>query len=252
MQTVVLQSYRTTAVPGWMNGCTNSVSEWALGQGWEYRFQGDHLFDLVPETIRTKFAQQRPLLADIARLQWARQVFDQEPEVERILWLDADVLMFAPEHLVIPSDPDFAVGRQVWVQPDAADKLRVFRQVHNAVLAIQRTSPTLDFLIKTMTKLAERHKGPAAPQLLGPKLLTALHNIVGFAVIEGVGMASPRVLADIANGGGPAYDLLVQKSPAALGALNLCSSYSGQTVDGVPCDAALYDKALEALQTFNL
>lgn len=246
MQTTVLQSFRQTDVPAWMTTCMASVAAWAESQGWAYRFRGDDLFDLVPDDIRQKYSAQRPLLADIARLKWARQIFDQDLSVERVIWLDADVLLFTPENIILP-DADFAVGRQVWVQPDAKDKLRVYRQVHNAILAIHRASPALDFLIQTAADLATRHHGPASPQLLGPKLLTALHNIVGFGVIEGVGMASPRVLADISMGSGPAYDLLRQQSPGPLGALNLCASYQGQTVDGVACTDALFSSVIKAL-----
>lgn len=229
-----------------MATCRRSVEGWAKDQGWDYRFRGDDLFDLVPNDIRQAFSAQRPLLADIARLKWAREVFDQDPRAERVIWLDADVLLFAPQDVVLP-DADFAVGRQVWIQPDTKDKLRVYRQVHNAVLAIKRTTPTLDFLIQTATDLATRHDGPASPQLLGPKLLTALHNIVGFGVIEGVGMASPRVLADISAGGGPAYDLLRQDSAGPIGALNLCASYREQTVDGVACTDTLFASVIKAL-----
>lgn len=252
MQTVVIQSYRETGVPAWMTRCRTSVETWAEECGWAYRFLGDELFDLVPDPIRTKFATQRPLLADIARLKWAHQIFEAGAGIERVVWLDADVLVFAPENIEIPAQADFAVGRQVWVQPGAKDKLRAYRQVHNAVLAIRRSSPTLEFLIQEMTTIADRHDGPASPQLLGPKLLTALHNIVGFSVIEGVGMASPSVLTDIIEGGGPALDLLLKESPTALGALNLCSSYRGQTVDEIMCDDALFDAATAALMTTGL
>lgn len=247
MRTTVLQSYRTKDVPTWISTCLSSVAQWAQSQGWTYTFMDDALFDLVPGPICAKFADQKPLLADIGRLIWARQMFESDPTVERIVWLDADVLVFAPDHMLLPADGDFAVGRQIWVQPDAKDKLRVYRQVHNASLSINRGAPALDFLIQTMLSLADRHNGPASPQLLGPKLLTALHNIVRFAVIDSVGMASPMVLRDIADGGGPAYNLLKQESPAPLGALNLCASYVGRHIDELDCDEALFSSVIDAL-----
>lgn len=247
MKTLVLQSYRETDVPDWMAHCMRSVQAWANGKDWEYRFKGDEFFDLVPNSIGAKFAAQRPLLADIARLKWALQIFEAESAVERVVWLDADVVIFSPMHLSLPEEDDFAVGRQIWVQADLQGKLRVYRQVHNAALMIDRGSPALGFLMQAMTRIAERHDSPASPQLLGPKLLTALHNIVGFAVIEGVGMASPRVLADISDSGGPAYDLLIKESATPIGALNLCSSYRRQSVDGVMCNDLLYEQVLDAL-----
>ena len=62
------------------------------------------------------------------------------------------------------------------------------------------------------------------PQLLGPKLLTALHNIAPFDVWTGVGMLSPAVAQDVLAGGGAALDQFVQDSGSWPPALNLCRS----------------------------
>lgn len=214
-----------------------SVESWASGEGWSYRCSGDELFNFVSDDIRAKFADQKPLLADIARLNWARQLFDDEKELERVIWLDADVIVFAPDKLVIDPAWDFAVGRQVWIQPDDDGALKTYRQVHNAILVMRRDTPALDFIRQTALKIATRHTGPAASQLLGPKLLTALHNIVGFDVVESVGMASPLVIRDIIASKRPAgtsaLDELRRASGSELGAVNLCASYRNREIDGV-------------------
>ena len=62
------------------------------------------------------------------------------------------------------------------------------------------------------------------PQFIGPKLLTAIHNVVQCPVLETEGMLSPLVVKDTANGGGTALDLFKQKSPQKILAANLCSS----------------------------
>ncbi len=253
MRTALLQSYRATSQLDWVATCMASVNALATQNDWGYHFRGDDIFDLVPQGLLDKFATQKPLLCDIARLAWAKDVFEQQPDIERVIWLDADVYVFDPDNLII--DPaanfavaNFAVGRQVWVQADARGKLKSYRQVHNAVLAFHRQSSALDFLLESVLALANRHEGTASPQLLGPKLLTALHNILGFSVIESIGMASPRVLQDLANGGGEALDQLTADSATALAALNLCTSYQGQTVDGVTCTPELFDRAIAALK----
>ena len=248
MDTMVIQSSRTEDQPAWIATCLASATAWANLNGWDYCFRGDDLFDLVPPDLRAKFPGQIPLQIDIARLLWARSLFAEISGIERIIWLDADVFISAPETVQIDPALDFAVGRQIWVQPDQNEKLRSTRQVHNAILVFTRPSPVLDFLIQTVVNLATRHAGAAAPQFLGPKLLTALHNIVGFAVIESVGMASPLVLRDLAAGGGPALDLLTTKTEDSLGALNLCSSYQGQTIDGVACTDSLFENAITTLK----
>jgi len=55
-------------------------------------------------------------------------------------------------------------------------------------------------------------------------------------------------LQDLANGGGEALDQLTADSGTALAALNLCTSYQGQTVDGVTCTPELFDRAIAALK----
>lgn len=248
MRTALLQSYRTTAQPDWVVSCMASVHALATQNHWAYQFRGDDIFDLVPQGLLDKFATQKPLLCDIARLAWAKEVFTHQPDIDRVIWLDADVYVFEPKRLNINPADNFALGRQIWIQPHSNGRLKSFRQVHNAVLAFNRHSSVLDFLLESVLTLANRHKGPASPQLLGPKLLTALHNILGFDVIESIGMASPLVLRDLANGGGQALEQLTADSATALGALNLCTSYQGQTVDGVNCTAELFENAITALK----
>lgn len=252
MQTTVIQSYRTNDQPHWLRACLKSAEAWADTNGWTYIFRGDDIFDLVPTDIREKFSTQLPLQVDIARLLWARAVFDTHPDLERVIWLDADVFVFDSGAVMIDSAADFAVGRQIWVQPGSGGKLRSYRQVHNGILVINRTTPVLDFLIQTVLKLATRHTGNAAPQLLGPKLLTALHNIVGFSTVESVGMTSPLVLGDLAAGGGRTLALLNSANDSPIGAVNLCSSYRNETVDGIRCDDGLFEQAINTLEMHGL
>ena len=66
--------------------------------------------------------------------------------------------------------------------------------------------------------------GPMVPQLIGPKLITLLHNAIGFDVLETAGMLSPLVGRDLLAGGGPALDRFLRASAERPRALNLCGS----------------------------
>ena len=224
-----------------------SARSFADARGWSYRFMDDAFFDFVPESVRTKLGDRLAMMSDLARLVWAKTVFKQEHDIDRIIWLDADVCVFAPQLLDISEKSNFAVGRQVWIQPDQGKGLKIFNQVHNALLAITRHSPVLEFLLDGIESMTDRMEQISSPQMFGPKLLTALHNIVGFDVIESVGMASPLVLQDLAQGNGRALDALTKNSKQHLAALNLCGSYWNQTIDDVLCDDATYERALEFL-----
>jgi hypothetical protein len=63
-----------------------------------------------------------------------------------------------------------------------------------------------------------------SPQFIGPKLLTALHNIARFPVMETAGMLSPAVMRDLIAGDGPALQLFRHKSRTAPAGANLSTS----------------------------
>jgi hypothetical protein len=82
----------------------------------------------------------------------------------------------------------------------------------------------LDFYADTAERLLRLNNGTVPPQFIGPKLLTALHNVARLPVLESAGMLSPMVIRDILAGEGSALDLFVQDSPQPIAAANLCVS----------------------------
>lgn len=187
------------------------------------------------------------MMSDLARLLFMTKVLDEDHDIERVIWLDADVYVFSIGNFLSDEKSDVTVGRQIWIQPNQTGDLKAYRQVHNAFLSVRRNAPHLEFLVWAINRMVNRLDRPVSPQTFGPKLLTALHNIVGFDVSDAVGMASPLVLRDLARGGGPALDRLVTETGPGLTALNLCSSYRNQTIDGVDCTDTLYSKAISQL-----
>lgn len=225
MTTVVLQSYRMENVPGWVRRCLDSVRAWAERHGHAYRFLGDELLGMVPANLRAQAGHRPAVVADVGRLRWARSVL-AEAGVDRVVWLDADVLVWDAATLRVPEAVPFAFGREVWVQEGRNGRgLTVHRSVHNAAMVFARDNPALDFLLWTAENILRRLKEPGQgpPQIVGPKLLTALHSLAGFPLWDQVGMLSPLVLADMARGGGPALERFRTESPP-LAAANLCAS----------------------------
>ena len=62
------------------------------------------------------------------------------------------------------------------------------------------------------------------PQFIGPKLLTALHNVTQLPVMELAGMLSPAVVKDIVQGGGEALQQFIKYSSCPITGANLCIS----------------------------
>jgi len=220
-----------------------SVQNWAKQQNYDYQFIGDALFDTLPQWVLEKTSAQKVIATDLARLKCLQQFL--AAGYQRVVWLDADFLIFAPDNFQLPEPGQlaekYALGREVWVQPKPAEqkagqepvrnkatKFKAYKKVHNAFLLFdaqfdQRNS-FLDFYTAHAERLLEKVSGPMPPQFIGPKLLTALHNVVQCPVQENAGMLSPWVIADILAGGGPALTLFREKSPRALAGANLCGS----------------------------
>ena len=199
---------------------------WARELGYDYHFQGDDALELAPPWYRAKLAGRSPIVADLARLLLIRDALAKG--YQRACWIDADVLLFAPERLHLPDDDECAFGREYWVQRNRDGRWQVRRNVHNAVCSFVTGCPVLPFLIHTTERIIcradPRH---IAPQMVGPKLLTALHNLTGFGLIDTIGALSPAVLDDVELGGGEALRAMLAAAPEPLAGVNLCASVNG-------------------------
>ena len=245
MNLTVLQSYRTADVPPWIGACLESVRGWARRAGHTYRFTGDEIFDLLPESYREK-TRNRPMVGtDLGRLLLARDHLARGAEA--VLWLDADVLVVDVDRFDPVAPEAYAFGREIWIQSDKKGRLEARRNVHNAVCFFRPGNPILDFYIHACETLVACHDGDMVPQFVGPKLLSHLHNLLGFPLIDGVAMASPLVLRDLAAGGGPALDLLRRSHAGPASAVNLCASLVGGRSDGVDVTAEMMEAAVGRL-----
>ncbi|WP_439100791.1 hypothetical protein [Congregibacter sp.] len=241
MKTMVLQSQRPGVLPAWQRRCCDSVRAWSKQRGFEYSFCGDELFRPLPPALREKLRVQPVVATDLARLLLMREAL--RAGYERAIWCDADLLIFRDFE---PLTLDHSFGREVWVQ-GRDDGVHSYRRIHNAWLQFTADSPILPFYIDRATAMLERVQMPVVPQFIGPKLLSALHNIVGFHVEERVGMLSPLSMRDLLSGAGPALTELRDSHSEGLCAVNLCASYVGKNSDGVCHSDEDYTAAVRAL-----
>ena len=205
----------------WLRTCLDSVAGWAEGRGYDYRFIGDEIFAPLDAELLEKTRSQRVIASDLARLASLQQGLAEGYDC--VVWCDADFLIFDPARFVLP-DSDFALGREVWVQHDKRRQLRAFVKVHNALLMFRRDNHFLDFYHDAAERLIRLNQGTMPPQFIGPKLLTALHNIVQCPVMESAAMLSPLVIRDRIAGQGEALRLYQQKSAVVPAGANLSSS----------------------------
>lgn len=240
--TLIIQSHAEMLPHAWLQSCLDSVRTWSYFNDYEYRFINNELFDLIDIGHRQKFSERKALLSDLARLHAIRKGLNQG--YERVVWLDADFLIFAPRSFALPKPGElpeaYALGREVWVQPrsDNPAKLQAHVKVHNAFLLFDRGNRFLDFYIENAERFLLSAEPSVPEQFIGPKLLTALHNVIQCPVQETAGMLSPEVVLDLLSEGDRtcAFNLLRKKSPEKLAAANLCCS---SVVSGKISDAQM-------------
>ena len=219
--TLVIQSHRSPLPYPWIQRCLASVSQWCVLNRYEYRFIGNELFDCLPPALNDRRHLPTVVASDLARLLTLHDALNKG--YETVVWLDADFLIFNFSEFAIPDQP-YALGREVWVQNDKNDKLKVYKKIHNAFLMFRRGNSFLRFYAETAERLLLLNQGAMPPQFIGPKLLSALHNVAQLPVMETAGMLSPMVIQDVIHTRGPALDLFLQHSVHDLAGANLCVS----------------------------
>lgn len=219
--TLVIQSHRSPLPYSWIESCLESVRHWCTLNQYDYQFFNDELFDNVPQDLGDKLKEQGVIASDLARLYALEEAINRG--YEAAIWLDADFLIFDPEYFLLPDKP-YAVGREVWVQHDRQNNLKIYKKVHNAFLLFRKGNSFLKFYRESAERLLRQNEGGMPPQFIGPKLLTALHNVAQLPVFEPAGMLSPLVIKDIVKGEGDALQHFINKSSVRIAGANLCIS----------------------------
>ena len=148
MKTVVYQSYRTDNIPAWIASCMGSVKAWADIKGADYRFYDDEMFERVPNWYREKTKDRLVVATDLGRLILAKELLAEG--YDKVIWCDADMLIFAPDQFEVPIEDEYAFGREIWIQHDAKGRLKAYRKIHNAFFVFTQNNSFLDFYSNLM------------------------------------------------------------------------------------------------------
>ena len=214
----------------------SSVEQWALASGYDYRLLGDELFEAAPDWYMSKVRGRMPIAADLGRLQWAQRFL--RGGYDWVIWMDADMLVFAPERLIVDLQQACTFGQEHWVQAKvgAPGRWEVRKNIHNAFAAFPAECPVLPFLIDIILRMMRRvDPDHIAPQMMGPKLLSSLHNLAAFDFRPDIGALSPEVMSAISGdvssySGESALQALCTAQPRPLVAANLCASLTPQVL----------------------
>ncbi len=226
--TLVIQSFRPDDVPSWMTRCMATVSAWARARGYTYRFIGDELFAPLPVPFRLRTQHQPSMMADLGRLLAARAALAEG--FQRVVWLDADIVVFAPDRLVLPHGRDFYLCRELWIEPERGG-VRVDSRINNAGCVFGAGTSFLPFYIDACQAIIAETSGRLGHTAIATQFLTALDRALRLPVIETIGLTSPHQLRELAlTGTGPCIDALRSRSSVPIAAVNLCNAFRGTTI----------------------
>ena len=258
-KTLVFQSHHSLEKE-WLIRCTQSVQSWAHRQHFEYKWLGDELFNLNPHWFNQKVKGRGPILSDLARLKYSQFFLET---YDRVIWFDADVFLFNPNAFQLSSS-SYLMGRECWVQPHKKGLKfgwKIYRSLCNAFLMFERDNPLLTYYIHACEQTIKAADPQwIAPQMIGPKFLTALNSVSPLHYTDQIGSASPHLIRDLAKSISsskhqitPALDRMVNffnTNPEACCGLNLCASLIGTpSYDLSDLDENQMHQAMDALES---
>jgi hypothetical protein len=224
-----------------------SVRRWAEGQQASYQFVGDELLGLAPEWFRQKAGRYTTIITDLARLLCIRQFLSAG--ADRVLWIDADVIIFRPESLRIDPDLSYAYSKEVWCWKDEQQDIKTLLKINNAACLFRSTPAGLNHLneyIDDCLSLLKRTQKVRDHTLIGTRYLTA-KGFASLPILPGFGLLSPTVMNAILTGDNEVLARFVQQHGEPIGAANLCNFFRSTSATGHGINDSVYSAVMDKL-----
>jgi hypothetical protein len=238
---LVYQSFRNHDVPDWMATSMRSVRNWAEQQGFVYEFIGDEFFDVAPEWFRQRVNQQRHLVSDYARLILANHYLQQE--WERVIWVDADVLIINPDLFLDPQHP-YVFCRELWMTRREG-QLVFSERVNNSICAFSRNNNFLDFYLYACERIVQNMPAPLSHTAIGTSFLTP-HRFV-LPLIQHSIVMSPLLLESLYREDEKLIAQYLEAFANPVYAINLSLTFRQQFYGGLEFTDAVYDQIIGSL-----
>ena len=221
MNTVVIQSFRSSDVPRYIVECCNSVRSWAQMAGYSYRFFDDTFLDLVPDWYRRKAGPHICVVTDLARLIQAQHLLMNG--FDRVVWCDADMLVFRPESLALQVSWTCAYCKEVWVFKDEFGRLSALQKVNNSMCVFTKAGlGHLAEYIDQCYAIVQASPNIASDLSVGTELLTAVHS--SKALISSVGIVSPHLMEAVLENDEQTLSQYLALQGTPIYSANLCNA----------------------------
>lgn len=250
MKTIVYQSYRTYNVPTWISTCMQTVKDWATLKGFDYQMIDDKLFDYVSNWYKEKVNGQIQPIADLARLELAKEFLLKG--YERTVWIDADILIFHPEELNVNTVEDYLFCHEAWISLEPENKVETGKiicrsKVNNAMTVFTQKNSFLDFYIYVCKEIVKNYQGTVPPIEVSTIFLTNLHQIFPLHLFKNMGLLSPLNMYGIAEDKKYFTQEYIKLMGAPIYGANLCSSFRNTSYQGIDVNDKMYEIVIEKL-----
>jgi hypothetical protein len=196
-RTLVVQSFRRTDVPAWIERCLDSVRRWTAQRGFDHAFYGDEFYDLCGADYLARVGGNPRSITNLARLEITRIKLAEG--YDQVIWFDADVFVFDPDRLIMQTDAGYAFSREAWVTkaPNGTAQL-AYTSLHNAAFIFTQRQTDLELFIHIIRHIVMTRTIGSNYQV-GVRLISGLAYSLDIPAITCVGMFSPDVVDAIAD-----------------------------------------------------
>lgn len=198
-----------------------SARGWSTLRGYDYRFIGDEIFDVLPAWFRDAYRGRMLPLTDLARAIVARDFLADG--WDRAIWVDADVLIFMPEHFDVSTAHTYALCMELWCEKKWGE-LIFDRRINNCVSVYDAGNVFLPFYIEAMQALARAKGASLTDWDIGTNFLSSLGRIAPLPLLGNVAMLSPTLVLALATHDAALLRRYSRQMQQICGATNLCGS----------------------------
>jgi hypothetical protein len=188
----------------------------------------DSFLSLAPEWVRSRCGDNIYAVTDLCRLQLLKNML--EKGYDRAVWVDADVLVFAPENLKIATEHGHGFAHELFFRFEHDGHYTALESINNSVMVFEKGQMLLDqYIAAAFNALRQSPEGPIPRTALGPTVLQKAYPQHELDRIYGVGLFTLAMMYEIVHGGGNLISDYVCAVPEPLGAANLCHFLRNET-----------------------
>jgi hypothetical protein len=196
------------------------VRAWAASRGHDYLLTDDSAFDLCGADYLARVGDNPRSKTNLCRLELIARAHADGYDLA--IWMDADIFVFSPEHLVLEAAEGIVFARETWLWP-RGEGWEIIKTLNNCVVACPSGDKDLGFIIQTIRHVAAHHRIDHNFRV-GVDLIRGLHRFLQFELTSSVGMFSNHTVVALARQREGLLKLQAVHHGAPVYAANLCAT----------------------------